>query len=683
MLKNKTILTAIAVFASLLFCAGASAQDSPRKYMQKLYSQPGVAESFTPGCLGKKYPAYSDRAGWAKLLGKDMTAQIIENGESYLDYIWQHIPAPVYLEFNRSGNRTNMERPHSQNRAALAALLFAELAEGKGRFIQKIADGMYYFAFMPAWIIAAHNHYKPGNGPLPSGDDFFIDLFDGEVGSVISWCLYYIEDEVDKLDPVICRAVRRALDNNIITPFLDPAQETAQWWMGFDGGFVNNWNPWCNYNAMQAFLLVEKDQAKINEAVARSIKSIDIYIDQFNDDGACDEGPGYFDRAAGMLYNWIQEMYDASGGKFNAFGNDKIRRMGEFESRADMGGGYMANFADAAAKLRPDGSLLWNYGKAFDSQELVDYGLFCLRNDNGGFDKPKVVAESNVGRALERIWNASKIGSDVDAVNARVASEGYDKVLASLRKSVPANTWYPQTEVAFLHTSDWNIAAKGGNNGESHNHNDIGNFILSSNDHPVLIDVGAPTYTRQTFSDERYGIFTMQSGWHNVPIINGTEQKDGEEFAASNTSFKTKGATSTLSMDLKGAYLPEAACNSWVRTFTVTDGKKGSVMTITDTYSLSSRKAADEERFMTAGEVYLPGDVFDGTAVAEGKVLVHDGNTVLEIAYPKTLTPSVEEKELDDPKISNVWGPKISRIVLRSAPNAPVKGTYKMTITQK
>ncbi|MBQ1865309.1 MAG: heparinase, partial [Bacteroidales bacterium] len=337
MLKNKTILTAIAVFASLLFCAGASAQDSPRGFMKKVLDQPGVAESFTPGCLGKKYPAYDDRAGWAKLLGKEKAEEMIATGERYLDYTWQYIPASSYLEFNKSGNRVIMETPYSQNRAALARLLYAELAEGKGRFVPKIADGMYHFAFMPAWIIAAHIVRQPGGSSLPSGDYHFIDLFDGESCSVISWCLYYMEKEVDKIDPFIARATRKALNDNIIDPFLDPTKEPQQWWMGFRGEGVNNWNPWCNFNVMQAFLLVEKDQAKINEAVARSVKSIDIYIDQFNDDGACDEGPGYFNAAAAMLYSWMQEMYDASAGKFNPFDNAKVRRMGEYESRADMG----------------------------------------------------------------------------------------------------------------------------------------------------------------------------------------------------------------------------------------------------------------------------------------------------------------------------------------------------------
>ena len=38
---------------------------------------------------------------------------------------------------------------------------------------------------------------------------------------------------------------------------------------------------------------------------------------------------------------------------------------------------------------------------------------------------------------------------------------------------------------------------------------------------PVIIDAGVGTYTRQTFSSERYTIWTMQSNYHNLPMING------------------------------------------------------------------------------------------------------------------------------------------------------------------
>lgn len=65
------------------------------------------------------------------------------------------------------------------------------------------------------------------------------------------------------------------------------------------------------------------------------------------------------------------------------------------------------------------------------------------------------------------------------------------------------------------------FAAKGGYNNESHNHNDAGTFSLYLHTTPVFIDAGVGTYTRQTFSSERYTIWTMQSNYHNLPMING------------------------------------------------------------------------------------------------------------------------------------------------------------------
>ncbi|MCG8499689.1 MAG: heparinase II/III-family protein, partial [Firmicutes bacterium] len=60
------------------------------------------------------------------------------------------------------------------------------------------------------------------------------------------------------------------------------------------------------------------------------------------------------------------------------------------------------------------------------------------------------------------------------------------------------------------------FAAKGGYNDKSHNHNDVGNFVLYYNGYPVFIDVGVGTYTAKTFSNKRYEIWTMQSEYHNL-----------------------------------------------------------------------------------------------------------------------------------------------------------------------
>jgi hypothetical protein len=45
------------------------------------------------------------------------------------------------------------------------------------------------------------------------------------------------------------------------------------------------------------------------------------------------------------------------------------------------------------------------------------------------------------------------------------------------------------------------MAIKGGNNGESHNHNDVGSFIIYTDGEPLFIDPGVGEYTAKTFSN--------------------------------------------------------------------------------------------------------------------------------------------------------------------------------------
>ena len=110
-----------------------------------------------------------------------------------------------------------------------------------------------------------------------------------------------------------------------------------------------------------------------------------------------------------------------------------------------------------------------------------------------------------------------------------------------LLSTIPACTWYPETEFCYLtNKSGWFLATKGGFNNESHNHNDVGTFSLYVNTIPVLIDAGVGTYTRQTFSSERYTIWTMQSNYHNLPMINGVPQSFGQNYKATDVVCQPK-----------------------------------------------------------------------------------------------------------------------------------------------
>jgi hypothetical protein len=76
------------------------------------------------------------------------------------------------------------------------------------------------------------------------------------------------------------------------------------------------------------------------------------------------------------------------------------------------------------------------------------------------------------------------------------------------------------------------FAVKGGNNGEPHNHNDIGSFLYLAGGEQLLCDLGAGEYTSAYFGPDRYHILCNSSEGHSVPIMKGTLQKDGAEHKA-------------------------------------------------------------------------------------------------------------------------------------------------------
>lgn len=227
------------------------------------------------------------------------------------------------------------------------------------------------------------------------------------------------------------------------------------------------------------------------------------------------------------------------------------------------------------------------------------------------------------------------------------------------------------------------MAAKAGNNGESHNHNDVGSAILYVDSKPVFIDPGVGTYTKDTFSSNRYSIWLNQSDWHNLPLINGCSQIPGRECAAKDVECNLD--EGTLSMDISGAYPEDASCRRWNRTWTLSD--RG--LSLAEEFELSRRTAPDVVNFLCRGDVYLPGDqIPDGGKVRNGNVVIVaysfslKSNVSMVMTYPKELTPSVTVKDLtEDKKITRSWGNELKRISFTSGQRAPLKGRYDFNVT--
>ena len=73
-----------------------------------------------------------------------------------------------------------MEKPFGANNGAIADLLMAELAEGKGRFVDQLINGVFNACEMTSWALAAHIIVQPSHRALPAYDYPVIDLTSGD-----------------------------------------------------------------------------------------------------------------------------------------------------------------------------------------------------------------------------------------------------------------------------------------------------------------------------------------------------------------------------------------------------------------------------------------------------------------------------------------------------------------------
>lgn len=628
----------------LVWITGRVQAGEPRNLLQ----QQGDVNFVKKVLLAKEkwmpYPAYRDRNAWNLFLG-DYKQELIQEGEKYLTYQWLIVKATDYLEYSRSGSRTIMEEPFNKNLKAISTLFLAEMAEGNKRFMDQLINGVFALCEMTTWSLSAHLSLQQGNNKrFPDHQQNIIDLFVGDVGSMLSWIHYFLKEEFDKENKLISERIRFEIKKRV----LDPYMETDRfWWMGFSTNpsqLVNNWNVWCNSNVLQTFALMEEDQEKLAQAVYKTMRSVDRFINYVHEDGACEEGPSYWGHAAGKLYDYLQFLHNITGGQISIFHEPLIKNMGEYICRSYVGNGWVVNFADATARGGGDAALIYRYGKAVNSKEMTTFASYLIKE---GRDNLKPKEFRDVFRILESI--------------------AHNKEVINTAPSLPtaSYTWYPQTEFLYVKNVHYFLAAKGGHNNESHNHNDVGTFSLYVDTIPFFVDAGVGTYMRQTFGSERYSIWTMQSNYHNLPTINGFAQLNGANYKSSDARFDNR--YNRFSLDISKAYPKEAAVKTWYRTYTLSSKE----LKIEDAFELTTTKQPHIINFLVAAK---PDTVKKGiiSLRKEGKeVILH---------YPyQQFDVEVDTIELTDKKLSSVWGKELYRIKL-VAKSTHIKGKYVYTI---
>jgi hypothetical protein len=137
------------------------------------------------------------------------------------------------------------------------------------------------------------------------------------------------------------------------------------------------------------------------------------------------------------------------------------------------------------------------------------------------------------------------------------------------------------------------VALKGGHNGEHHNHNDVGSYVVVVGGQAVLVDPGSEVYTARTFGPRRYESNVLNSWGHPVPVVNGRLQRTGREARAAVLEAEFTEATDRLVLDLTSAY--EAPGLEVLRRTFVYDRRGGGGLMVTD-----EARFSEPRRFGTA-----------------------------------------------------------------------------------
>lgn len=573
--------------------------------MAKIFAERGVTAS------GRILPLSDFKLFYeleAPRLDSEKMKNIVARAEEYLSVELEVIPLSKFRAYLGEGSVSAYGTPFYARLNMLIYLALAEKHEGGGRFTEKLCDVLWAMLEETSWVIPEHTQHIPASMgthspvPLVAGDKYLHGLELGAIyrAATIALVCHLLPSELDSVSPIIRERAIYQLKDRIIKPYLNG----RFWWTGEFGNKVNNWCPWNVSNILLVTALVEEDLAVREKVASQALKHIDNFTNQYKADGGCEEGPTYWSAAAGSLFDCLELISDMSGGEIDVYSHPLVRAMGEYEPRMNICGTRFVNFADGGATVHPDGAMLRRYGERCGSDVLISFGD-VMSSYGDVFCSP-----SHPYRTLKNLVTPRKNWSEVVP---RAAKKSYfsDLKVVVLRESEnPSERFF--------------LAAKGGHNGESHNHNDVGSFVVYYGGEPVLIDAGVGAYTRQTFSPDRYKIWSMQSNYHNLSIINGEGQRNGARYASRDEVYDPDAASFT--MQIADAYPDEAGVISYVRSLALLDG----AVSVKDKIELS-RGGALDFIFLTHRRPEI---------VERGKILLNAGRV---LNYPLDLDAEIEE----------------------------------------
>ena len=533
------------------------------------------------------------------LLGKaadpKFWSEVVRNDEHYKVYLeerladWEKycegkvITELKYSDFKQfwvTGNRSCYEGPYFKRRgmlvtSAILSLIYPE----EQKYIDKLNDIIFAICDEYTWCVSAHHP------DLNTYDKTFIALFSAETGFSLSEIYTLLGDRLDK---IVRDRIKQEVQTRIIDSFMT---DRYFWWAE---RCTNNWAAVCGGAVGCTFMLMRPD---LFPAVQDRIALImERFLSGFKNDGYCLEGTGYWHYGFGFFTVYADMLKTFTEGAVDYFKEDKIRVIATFLQKMFLTKTCAVSFADGGEDLH------YHIG-------LLHYLKNLYPNDVKVYSPEYSYIRDNCHRTCLSIRAATWLDPDIYDNPTDVQSEA--------EYYADESKWYVKR------TKNYGFAAKGGNNNEHHNHNDVGTFIFAKDGKQLITDMGRGAYTKQYFRNEtRYDFIECSSLGHCVPYFDGDKiQKLGKEFTADNYVFEP----GYFAFDMAKAY-GEESVKEIKREFRTYDD----YVTVTDTFVTDS---AVTERLVS---LYNP-------EVSEGLIKILSGevsfdNSLCDVSVSEVVT---------------------------------------------
>ncbi|RCW55407.1 heparinase II/III family protein [Halanaerobium sp. ST460_2HS_T2] len=547
----------------------------------------------------------------SKVLNKELN-QLKESAEKYTEKAVPVLSLSDFKRFFENGSRKEYENKYFARREALCSLAVMSLvSEHQDKYLKALEEVIWEICGEFTWALPAHLDWDQYSNDSSSktgsrisslknwqaADDFIknskevIDLFAAETSFALAEIAYFLESELDNL---LLERIKNEIIERVLLPFSD-LKNSYHW-----ESLKMNWSAVCAASIGSSAIYLLKDRDELSRILARVLKSLDVYLSSFAEDGISQEGPSYWNYGFSFYTYFADLLKKRSNNQIDLFDSQKVRKIALFQQKFFLSGDQVISFSDTTLTFNFRAGLSSKLKENYPELKLPELKYRADFHSDSCYRWPHVIRD--LFWLQPEFFAEKKIQIEAGSETAKLDA-GLDKLYQNESCSY-------ETEAEWLiyknkiKGNKLAVAAKAGNNNEPHNHNDLGSFIYHFAGESFLVDPGSGEYSRDYFGAGRYDYLVNSSRGHSLPIIAGQNQTAGEAAASSENKFEKESKELKFSFRLEKAYNLKSL-KDYQRQFII--NRKSGHLIVKDSFSFTGEETITE-RFVSFFEAEEAGD---------------------------------------------------------------------------